>query len=69
MLTGQLQGALNSRIVIEQAKGIVAQSRAVSPDDAFALIRDFARRNNRRLSDVAHNIVTGLPSLPELGGR
>lgn len=69
VLTGQLQGALNSRIVIEQAKGIVAQARAVSPDDAFTLIRDFARRSNRRLSEVADSIVTGLPNLPDLGRR
>ena len=66
VLTGQLQGALNSRIVIEQAKGIVAQARGVSPDDAFALIRDFARRNNRRLSEVATTIVAELPALPDL---
>ena len=69
VLTGQLQGALNSRIVIEQAKGIVAQARGVSPDAAFTLIRDFARRNNRRLSEVADTIVTDLPSLPHLGGH
>jgi transcriptional regulator with GAF, ATPase, and Fis domain len=65
-LTGQLQGALNSRVVIEQAKGIVAQARGVHPDEAFTLIRDFSRRNNRRLSDVATTIVTGLPHLPDL---
>ncbi|MCO8271587.1 GAF and ANTAR domain-containing protein [Actinoplanes sp. TRM 88003] len=69
VLTGQLQGALNSRVVIEQAKGIVAQSRGVTPDAAFGLIRDFSRRNNRRLSEVADTIVTGLPNLPDLGGR
>ncbi|MEU8821581.1 GAF and ANTAR domain-containing protein [Actinoplanes sp. NPDC048796] len=69
VLTGQLQGALNSRVVIEQAKGIVAQARSVSPDDAFALIRDFARRHNRRLSEVAGTIVAGLPGLPDLDGR
>ncbi|MCO8271574.1 GAF and ANTAR domain-containing protein [Actinoplanes sp. TRM 88003] len=69
VLTSQLQGALNSRIVIEQAKGIVAQARGVSPDDAFTLIRDFARQNNYRLSQVAESIVTGLPNLPDLSGR
>jgi hypothetical protein len=69
ILTGQLQGALNSRIVIEQAKGVVAQARGVSPDEAFILIRDFARRNNRRLSEVTDTIVTALPALPDLGGE
>jgi len=57
VLTEQLQGALNSRIVIEQAKGAVAQARGISVDDAFALIRSFARGHNRRLTDVAHAIV------------
>lgn len=58
VLTEQLQGALNSRIVIEQAKGAAAQAHGVSVDEAFILIRDHARRTNRRLSDVAHTILT-----------
>ena len=58
ILTEQLQGALNSRIIIEQAKGAVAQAHGVSVDEAFAMIRAFARRNNRRLTDLAHAIVT-----------
>lgn len=65
-LSEQLQGALNSRIVIEQAKGIVAQTRGVTPDEAFTLIRHHARSNNRRLSDLAATIVAGLPALPDL---
>jgi GAF domain-containing protein len=56
-LTEQLQGALNSRVVIEQAKGAVTQARGVSVDDAFASIRSFARSHNRRLIDVAHAIL------------
>jgi transcriptional regulator with GAF, ATPase, and Fis domain len=66
VLTEQLQRALNSRIVLEQAKGIVAQSRGVSPDEAFTVIRGYARSNNRRLSDVADTIVGGLPTPPDL---
>ena len=57
VLTEQLQGALNSRIVIEQAKGAVAQARGISVDDAFASLRSYARNHNRRLTDVAHMIV------------
>jgi len=57
MLTEQLQGALNSRIVIEQAKGAMAQARGIGVDEAFALIRDFARARNRRLTDVANAIL------------
>jgi GAF domain-containing protein len=57
VLTEQLQGALNSRIVIEQAKGAVAQARGVSVDDAFVSIRSYARSRRRQLTDVAHTIV------------
>jgi AmiR/NasT family two-component response regulator len=57
VLTEQLQAALNSRVIIEQAKGAVAQARGVSVDEAFASIRSYARRNNRRLTDVARTIV------------
>jgi AmiR/NasT family two-component response regulator len=48
---------LNSRVVIEQAKGAVAQARGISVDEAFASIRGYARSHNRRLTDVAHAIV------------
>lgn len=65
-LTDQLQGALNSRIVIEQAKGAIAQVRAVSVDEAFTFIRAYARSHNLRLIDLAQTIVTDLASLPKL---
>lgn len=58
VLSEQLQGALNSRITIEQAKGAVAHANDISVDEAFRLIRDYARRNNRRLSDVARAVFT-----------
>ena len=66
VLTEQLQGALNSRIIIEQAKGALAQVRGVTVDEAFKRIRAYARSNNRRLTEVAHLVVTDLPSLPGL---
>ncbi len=66
ILAEQLQGALNSRIIIEQAKGATAQAHGVSVDEAFTLIRSYARRNNRRLGDVAHTIITDPSGLPEL---
>ncbi len=56
-LAGQLQGALNSRVVIEQAKGIVAERRQVDMDEAFALLRSYARSNRKQLSDVARAII------------
>ena len=56
-LAGQLQGALNSRIVIEQAKGIVAERRQMDMDEAFALLRSHARSNRTQLSEVARAII------------
>jgi GAF domain-containing protein len=65
-LTEQLQGALNSRIIIEQAKGAVAQHKGVSVDDAFTLIRSYARANNLRLGDVAKTVIADAAYLPDL---
>ena len=64
LLTEQLQGALNSRIVIEQAKGVVSRDHDVSVDEAFAALRTHARNNHLRLVDLAHDIVTGKAALP-----
>lgn len=66
LLTEQLQGALNSRIVIEQAKGAVAQAFQISVDEAFELLRANARRTNRRLGEVARLAVTDLSALGDL---
>jgi hypothetical protein len=65
VLAEQLQSALNSRIVIEQAKGAIAQFRDVSVDDAFVLLRDHARRTKKRLGDVAHAALTDPASLAD----
>ena len=63
--TVQLQTALDSRIVIEQAKGIVAARDAISPDEAFHKIRAQARSERRKLHDLASEIVstTSKPTL------
>ena len=63
--TIQLQTALDSRIVIEQAKGIVAARDAISPDEAFRKIRGQARSERRKLHDLASEIVstTSKPTL------
>jgi GAF domain-containing protein len=58
-LAAQLQHALDSRVVIEQAKGMLAARRGVSMDAAFAALREFARNNNRKLADVACDVVSG----------
>jgi GAF domain-containing protein len=56
-LSEQLQQALESRIVIEQAKGITAQQNSVSIDQAYQLMRGHARNNNASLRLVAEAIV------------
>jgi GAF domain-containing protein len=55
----QLTGALNSRIVIEQAKGIIAERHRVDMEQAFSRLRTHARSSNRRLSEVAGEVVDG----------
>jgi GAF domain-containing protein len=55
----QLQSALNSRVLIEQAKGVLAERGNVSVDVAFASIRAFARTHNARLGDVARDVIDG----------
>jgi AmiR/NasT family two-component response regulator len=55
----QLQTALNSRVVIEQAKGVLAQHAGVDMNEAFDLLRRYVRANNLRLADVARRLTVG----------
>jgi GAF domain-containing protein len=57
VLSQQLRAALNSRIVIEQAKGVVSHTLGVPIDDAFTLMRGYARSHNLGLSVVAARLV------------
>lgn len=57
VLNAQLQTALNSRVIIEQAKGVLAVSGQLSMDAAFTALRGYARRNNLRLSEVARALA------------
>ncbi|MCW2739430.1 GAF and ANTAR domain-containing protein [Nocardioides sp.] len=66
VLSEQLQSALNSRIVIEQAKGYLAQVHGESPDEAFARMRTYCRRHGLRLGQVASGVTTEPDTLPEL---
>lgn len=56
-LAAQLQSALDSRIVIEQAKGIIAERFGWDLGHAFQVLRHYARAHNYRLADVCHNII------------
>ena len=53
----QLQAALNSRIIIEQAKGKLTERYNLTMDQAFTLLRDHARTTNQRLTDTARELV------------
>jgi len=64
IVTEQLQTALNSRILIEQAKGVLAERLHLDMADAFTALRDRARSNNRRLSELAQAIVDGSEQIP-----
>jgi GAF domain-containing protein len=55
----QLQEALNTRLIIEQAKGVLATKKAISIDDAFRVLRRYARDHNQRIHDVARGVVKG----------
>ncbi|MGO8887978.1 MAG: GAF and ANTAR domain-containing protein [Streptosporangiaceae bacterium] len=57
LLAEQLQAALNSRVVIEQAKGMLAEYLNITVGDAFELLRQYARSHNRKLSAVSVDAV------------
>jgi GAF domain-containing protein len=60
LLTEQLQAALTSRVVIEQAKGVLAERGRIGLDEAFARMRSYARGHQLRLADVARDVVEDL---------
>lgn len=62
-LSEQLQSALDSRVVIEQAKGVLAEHHAMSMDSSFAALRAYARRTNQRLTDVAAAVARREPDI------
>ncbi|HEX5120799.1 MAG TPA: GAF and ANTAR domain-containing protein [Pseudonocardiaceae bacterium] len=62
----QLQHALDSRVVIEQAKGMLAAWLGITPGAAFALLRDYSRGHNRRLAEVADDVIRRALAAPEL---
>jgi transcriptional regulator with GAF, ATPase, and Fis domain len=63
LLAAQLESALRSRVVIEQAKGVIAERHGIDQGQAFERLRASARNNNRRLADLAKAIVDGSENL------
>ncbi|MGH8869659.1 MAG: ANTAR domain-containing protein [Actinomycetes bacterium] len=64
LLAEQLQTALYSRVVIEQAKGVLAERSGLGMDEAFTLLRDHARDHRSLLSDLARDVVDRAVQIP-----
>ena len=59
LVAEQLQVALNSRIAIEQAKGVIAERAGIGMEEAFRLLRRYARSRQRLLAEVAQEVAEG----------
>ncbi len=66
VLNQQLTHALNSRIILEQAKGMVAERLDLDMQQSFATLRNHARNHNLRLSDIAESVIDGSLASSEL---
>lgn len=66
VLAEQLQGALNSRVLIEQAKGMLAERAGIGIDEAFTRMRAHSRRTSRPLRTIATSVVDGTIQAGEL---
>ncbi|MDQ1491048.1 MAG: hypothetical protein QOD57_1245 [Actinomycetota bacterium] len=68
VVNDQLNHALNSRILLEQAKGIIAERAHLDMNDAFSWLRHHARNHNLLLGDVAQSVIDGtlMPDPPAL---
>jgi hypothetical protein len=69
LLAEQLQTALNSRIMIEQAKGVLLASASIGVDRAFQLMRSHGRRNNLAVKEVARRVIERDLTAADLQGR
>ena len=69
VVASQLQHALHSRVAIEQAKGIIFEQAEVSMQEAFELLRAYARNRNDKLSDAARRVVDGTLDAGDLNRR
>jgi GAF domain-containing protein len=64
VLIEQLQHALTSRVIIEQAKGVLAERMGLSTEQAFTALRSHARSHNQPLTDLARAVIDGTTQLP-----
>ena len=62
----QLRSALTSRVIVEQAKGFLREMLDVSVEEAFSLLRTYARAQGEHLTDVARRLMTDRYSRPML---
>ena len=62
-VAAQLQAALHSRVMIEQAKGVLAERHHVTPDRAFLTLRRYARDHNRPLTALAADVIHGIADI------
>ncbi|MFF0742801.1 ANTAR domain-containing response regulator [Streptomyces sp. NPDC004111] len=62
----QMREALVSRVVIEQAKGVLAERWHCTPDEAFIALRDHARSHQRKLADLCRHVIDGTETLRQL---
>lgn len=68
LIAEQLQIALSSRILIEQAKGVLHASAGVEVDQAFQLMRDYSRRTNQSLKTIAQGVIVRVLTVDQLRG-
>lgn len=66
ILVEQLQSTLNSRVILDQAKGVLAERAQISLDDAFDLLSKYARANKLHLGDAAEALISGRLSVERL---
>jgi transcriptional regulator with GAF, ATPase, and Fis domain len=69
LVAGQLQAALHSRVMIEQAKGVLAERHNVTPDQAFLMLRHYARNHNRPLTALTGEVILGTVDIAGVAGR
>jgi transcriptional regulator with GAF, ATPase, and Fis domain len=69
LVAEQLQAALHSRVMIEQAKGVLAERHRVTPDQAFRTLRRYARNHNRPLTALAADVIQGSADIAMSGSQ